>query len=239
MTTNFEILSDEWQRLLELAIELPGVRYDGNIKRLGARLINVLRREGWKQFLSTDYDRARSVIEKHYAEKESVVELGESEGFKIGAALTEYSVSVLIKAAQIAHEHRHSPKFLRGLSAGLGGYSASQMAKAAELWPEWFSEVAPRASTVDECRTLFTLASLPNEQAQAAYLYWRDHLNLTFYEMYQYVAEEKAKTRLKDFDRFTHHKRTVTRGTDGMKKTAEAGKQPAIRKIEEILEKEL
>lgn len=235
MTAHFEILSgDEWQRVLAYARDLKrDPNYNGN------RLVNVLRKAGWSQFTSQDFSRACAVLEKHYAEKEQQSELGESEGFKIGAALAEYSVSVLIKAAQIAHEHRHSPKFLRGLSAGLGGYSASQMAKAAELWPDWLLDEPLRASTVDECRTLFTLASLPKEQAQSAYLYWRDHLNLTFWEMYQYVQEAKAQNRLQDFGKYPAHRRETLRGLGRMKETAGNGKLEVIEQVIETVKEKL
>jgi hypothetical protein len=235
MTKRFDVLDGyEWVRVLDYAADLTGdPNYNGN------RLINVLRKAGWTQFTSQDFSRACAVLEKHYAAKAQQSELGESDGFKIGAALAEYSVSVLIKAAQIAHEHRHSPKFLRGLSAGLGGYSASQMAKAAELWPEWFAEVAPRASTVDECRTLFTLASLPKEQAQVAYLYWRDHLNMTFWEMYQYVQEVKAQNRLQDFGKYPAHRRETLRGLGRMKETAGNGKLEVIEQVIETVKEKL
>jgi hypothetical protein len=233
MTKRFDILnSDEWIRLITFAADLTGENYNGN------RLVNVLCKAGWSQFTSQDYARACAVLEAHYTAKAQQAE-SESDGFSIGAALAEYSVSVLIKAAQIAYEHRHSPKFLRGLSAGLGGYSASQMAKAAELWPEWFAEVAPRASTVDECRTLFALASLPKEQAQVAYLYWRDHLNLTFWEMYQYVQEVKAQNRLRDFGKYPAHRRETLRGLVRMKETAGNGKLEVIEKVIETVKEKL
>jgi hypothetical protein len=235
MTKRFEILDPhEWIRLIVFAQELTQEAYNGY------RLRNTLLAEGWDQFTAADYARACAVLEEHYKEKAHQSEMmGESEGFEIGLQLSRYSVQVLIDAANIAHAHRRSPKFLRGLSAGLGGYSASQMAKAAELWPEWFASDSPRASTVDECRTLFTLASLPKDQAQSAYLYWRDHFSLTFWEMYQYVQEIKAQNRLRDFGKYPAHRRETLRGLGRMKETAGDGKLEVIEKVIETVKERL
>lgn len=240
MTTRLPILDgDSWSRVIAFARDL-------NIKdaetqtdmAFGIRLGNVLKAKGWTAFDTEDFGRACSVIQDYYYTKSQKSEMGESEGFEIGASLTSYSVAVLVRAARIAHEHRRNPDFLRGLSAGVG-YSASQMAKAASLWPELLLDEPACVQGVDECRVLFALASLPKEHAMIGYLKWRGDSSLTFYQMYQWVLERRSLLRIKDHAQYPVHRRKALGELRNMRETAKGERQEVIQGVIETVRSKL
>src|SRR5687767_12369228 len=107
MTARLPILDGpEWQRVIAFArdLNIPNAETQTDTA-FGIRLGNVLKAKGWTAFDKQDFDRACSVIQDYYYAKSQKSEMGESEGFEIGASLTSYSVAVLVKAARLAHEH--------------------------------------------------------------------------------------------------------------------------------------
>lgn len=240
MKTKLEILDgDEWVRLLVFAAELPGVNYDGNGTRLGIRIKNILAAAGWTQFLSTDYERACSAIQEHYdAKLTASPAMTEEQAFHDGETKVWYSTANLIDMARAAHKQRHNNAALRGYSMAYGR-SAKRMADAVEWWSEWFATESPRAQTPQDCLILFALAGLGKEPSQAAYLYWVDHSDLSYFQVLEFIAEIKAQFRLRDFGQYGAHKRGVVRGLGKMQDTAKGERQGVIQGVIETVRSKL
>lgn len=229
----FQILDgSEWTRVIAFARDLNIPNADNQTDTaLGIRLSNVLKAAGWTQFTSHDYDRACTVIREHYAAKLTAPPaMTEEEAFMLAEKCDELSTQLLIQKARLAYEHRHNKDAMSGFTVAWG-YRARHMARAVEMFPDWLQEPQQRATSVNDCLILFLISSLDNQDANECYNYWREYTGRTFFEMYQYVQDLKARKRVKDHEQYPEHRRTTLRGLKKMQDTAKGERQEVIQGV--------
>lgn len=240
MTARLPILDgDQWSRVIAFARDLNITDSETQTDTaFGIRLGNVLKGKGWVVFDYQDFDRACTIIREHYAAKAQQPAMTEEEAFMLAEKCDELSTQLLIQKARLAYEHRHNKDAMSGFTAAWG-YRARHMARAVEMFPEWLQEPQPRATSVSDCLILFLISSLDNQDANECYNYWREYTGRTFFEMYQYVQDLKARKRVKDHEQYPEHRRTTLRGLKKMQDTAKGARQEVIQGVIETVREKL